>query len=116
MIKQALYAMGVVLTAILIMPSMSQAQEGGCTSPCVRTAGSHGGGTYQQIQGQSRANDAAGERGAEGRAHVGQKQQAQSSAGRSSSSSSSVQSQPSAPMLDPSKMDPKMTPPTCSLC
>ena len=121
MFKRAILTAGVVLSTCLILSGMSWAQQVECKPLCFLTASSSSSGNPtegdHQGQGQRRADDVAGEHGSEGRDNARQKQDAHRARGASSASapSSATRSQP-LPGFNPSKMDPRMIPPTCSLC
>lgn len=121
MFKRAILTAGVVLSTCLILSGMSWAQQVECKPLCFLTASSSNNGNFtvndHQGQGQRRADDVAGEHGSEGRDNARQKQDAHRARGASSASalSSPTRSQP-LPGFNPSKMDPRMIPPTCSQC
>ena len=114
------------LTAIVVLSApqgfsgLNWAGNAECKSLCVLTASSQSSGGHreggQQGQGLNRANDVGKDHGSGGRDNARQKQDAHRPGGSGVSVPVPDSTSASAPVLDPSKMDPLMTAPTCSLC
>ena len=118
MYKRAFLTAGVVLSTCLSFSGASGAQQMECKPLCFFTASSNGSNRtegHYQGQGQRRADDVAGDHGSEGRDNARRKQENHRSRGGSGVSEPSS-ADTSHPPPDPSKMDPRVKPPTCSLC
>lgn len=120
MFKRAVLTAGAVLSTYLIFLGASEAQQMECKPLCFLTASSNSSnrteGDYQE-QGRRRADDVAGDHGSEGRGNDRRKQENHRPRGESGvSGPSSANTSYPPPSLDPSKLDPRVKPPTCSLC
>ena len=121
MFKRAFLTAGVVLSTCLILSGASGAQQMECKPLCFLTANSNNSSNRtegdHQRQGQRRADDVAGDHRSEGRDNDRRKQENHRSRGGSGvSEPSSANTLHPPPRLDPSKLDPRVKPPTCSLC
>ena len=119
MFKRAFLTAGIVLSTCLTLSGTSGAQQMECKPLCFLTASSNSGirTEGQQGRGERRADDVAGNHGSEGRDNDRRKQENHRFRGGSGiSKPSSANTLHPPPGLDPSKMDPRVKAPTCSLC
>jgi hypothetical protein len=120
MFRRAFLTAGVVLSTCLILSGTSGAQQMECKPLCFLTANSNSSNRTEgdhQGRGQRRADDVAGDHKSEGRDNDRRKQEnhrVRGGSGVSEPSSANTLHPP--PGLDPSKMDPRVKAPTCSLC